>query len=327
MWTVTESDWLGYSRTDGVGVVLVTQLRPEHAASLRAALARPEPATPTCDHCDAPAIESVLDHVCGARIDYCPEHAPDPTTTAHESWCALHTDPERGECDCRDEPFEPPLPKAVRIADVGLSDEQIEAAVEQGNRDRFGGPAEPSREEPADLEPIRAILREVADGGWQNADGVPIPPASARAALATLEPAEPSREEPRDKGGTEAILQDMERSGGCWREYAAHFRREREELERALEAEERCAQESGGILSDVCDIAFGDYDRAAVHGYHGILERVREMVTEREELVATLRELRDEASAYARKDGVAAIMWNGSALAYTRVLQLLGVDE
>lgn len=41
VWTVTESDWLGYSRTDGVGVVLVTQLRPEHAASLRAALARP----------------------------------------------------------------------------------------------------------------------------------------------------------------------------------------------------------------------------------------------------------------------------------------------
>lgn len=212
----------------------------------------------------------------------------------------------------------------------------IAAALDDAARP---APAEPSREEPADLEPIRVLLREVAEGGWQDADGVPIPPESARAALATLEPetrapvyvwnptgdvCEVAIYEPGIERVHEALAADMWRDAPpepAEPETRAVRPRTYEELERALEAEERCAQESGGILSDVCDIAFGDDMRAAKHGYDGIRERVREMVTEREGLIATLRKWRDElcpnGSAY----------YSGERDAYERVLGLHGVDE
>jgi hypothetical protein len=51
----------------------------------------------------------------------------------------------------------------------------------------------------------------------------------------------------------------------------------RKQLERAIEqrdAEEADAMHSGGILSDVCDIAFADPQRAMRDGYDGIRERV-----------------------------------------------------
>lgn len=42
--------------------------------------------------------------------------------------------------------------------------------------------------------------------------------------------------------------------------------------------EETAALHSGGILSDVCDVVFDDPDRAAKHGYDGVVERCRELV-------------------------------------------------
>ena len=46
-------------------------------------------------------------------------------------------------------------------------------------------------------------------------------------------------------------------------------------LEEMLYEEEKCAEESGGILSDVCDILFNDPNRAATHGYEGVIERAK----------------------------------------------------
>ncbi len=43
--------------------------------------AAPEPTT-KCDYCTSPAIETVLDHVVGARLSYCPEH--DPRSPSHD---------------------------------------------------------------------------------------------------------------------------------------------------------------------------------------------------------------------------------------------------
>ncbi len=48
--------------------------------------------------------------------------------------------------------------------------------------------------------------------------------------------------------------------------------------ERRADSEEAASLESGGILSDVCDIAFEDEMRAADHGYDGIRERVKALV-------------------------------------------------
>lgn len=45
-------------------------------------------------------------------------------------------------------------------------------------------------------------------------------------------------------------------------------------LREQRDAEETEAMESGGILSDVCDIAFADPQRAMKEGYAGIRERV-----------------------------------------------------
>lgn len=59
----------------------------------------------------------------------------------------------------------------------------------------------------------------------------------------------------------------------------------REAVARRLQAAESAARRdesdalhSGGILSDVCDIAFEDATRAEVHGYEGIRDRIRELV-------------------------------------------------
>lgn len=56
------------------------------------------------------------------------------------------------------------------------------------------------------------------------------------------------------------------------------LRREIEGLREIVEQEEQEALNSGGILSDVCDIAFNDEGRAMTAGYDGIRERVRELV-------------------------------------------------
>ena len=61
--------------------------------------------------------------------------------------------------------------------------------------------------------------------------------------------------------------------------------RERDAVQRALDAEEKCALESGGILSDVCDWAFGDEMRAEIHGYDGVMEQVRSLVRDRTDLL------------------------------------------
>ena len=54
--------------------------------------------------------------------------------------------------------------------------------------------------------------------------------------------------------------------------------RDRADMLRAqLDASEADAHRSGGILCDVCDVAFGDESRAEVHEYDGIVERVRAM--------------------------------------------------
>ena len=37
---------------------------------------QPSTPDPVCDTCGAAAIESVLDHITGGRLDYCPEHDP-----------------------------------------------------------------------------------------------------------------------------------------------------------------------------------------------------------------------------------------------------------
>jgi len=47
---------------------------------------------------------------------------------------------------------------------------------------------------------------------------------------------------------------------------------------RQRDAEERDAMHSGGILSDVCDAAFGDDSRAEMHSYDGVVERVKLLV-------------------------------------------------
>lgn len=50
-----------------------------------------------------------------------------------------------------------------------------------------------------------------------------------------------------------------------------------ERLHEQMADEERMAEKSGGILSDVCDAAFGDEQRAETHGYDGVVERVQEL--------------------------------------------------
>lgn len=50
-----------------------------------------------------------------------------------------------------------------------------------------------------------------------------------------------------------------------------------ERLHEQMADEERMAEKSGGILSDVCDAAFGDEERAETHGYDGIVEQVQEL--------------------------------------------------
>lgn len=45
-------------------------------------------------------------------------------------------------------------------------------------------------------------------------------------------------------------------------------------LRERLKAEERTATISGGTLSDVCDLVFGDPERAGVHGYKGVKEEI-----------------------------------------------------
>ncbi len=56
------------------------------------------------------------------------------------------------------------------------------------------------------------------------------------------------------------------------------LRREIKGLRQQARQEEEAAMHSGGILSDVCDIAFDDEGRAMTEGYDGIRERVRELV-------------------------------------------------
>ena len=56
------------------------------------------------------------------------------------------------------------------------------------------------------------------------------------------------------------------------------LQREIEGLRQQAQQEEEAAINSGGILSDVCDIAFNDEGRAMTEGYDGIRERVRELV-------------------------------------------------
>ena len=53
-----------------------------------------------------------------------------------------------------------------------------------------------------------------------------------------------------------------------------HLRAGNALLVRQRNAEEEHAMLSGGILSDVCDIAFGDPERASCQGYEGIREQV-----------------------------------------------------
>lgn len=50
-----------------------------------------------------------------------------------------------------------------------------------------------------------------------------------------------------------------------------------EKLEAQLTTEEECAMNSGGILSDVCDLVFDDPERAATHGYKGVHNKIAEI--------------------------------------------------
>ena len=52
---------------------------------------------------------------------------------------------------------------------------------------------------------------------------------------------------------------------------------EKRKVEAQLTTEEECAMNSGGILSDVCDLVFDDPERAATHGYEGVKEKIVEM--------------------------------------------------
>ncbi len=67
-------------------------------------------------------------------------------------------------------------------------------------------------------------------------------------------------------------------------------------LQRVLADEERDAMHSGGILSDVCDIAFDDEGRAMTAGYDGIRERVRELVQLERRLIESPEGSGDEAT-------------------------------
>ena len=75
------------------------------------------------------------------------------------------------------------------------------------------------------------------------------------------------RSEERERAGDVQRLNERDRAN------AMEF--ERDVLQRMLNAEEADALKSGGILSDVCDIAFSDEMRAEMHGYEGIVELVR----------------------------------------------------
>ncbi len=54
-----------------------------------------------------------------------------------------------------------------------------------------------------------------------------------------------------------------------------HLRENWLAAERRADSEEAASLESGGILSDVCDIAFEDENRAMDHSYDGICDQVR----------------------------------------------------
>lgn len=59
-----------------------------------------------------------------------------------------------------------------------------------------------------------------------------------------------------------------------------HLRENWLAAERRADDEEKASMESGGILSDVCDIAFEDEMRAGAEGgYEGIKDRVTELVS------------------------------------------------
>jgi hypothetical protein len=67
---------------------------------------------------------------------------------------------------------------------------------------------------------------------------------------------------------------------------------ERDMAQSSWDDEHEAANHSGGILSDVCDVVFADADRAAKHGYDGVLEQCKS-------IVAAHRDVCDAVVAYA----------------------------
>lgn len=87
-------------------------------------------------------------------------------------------------------------------------------------------------------------------------------------------------------------------------------KRTREELESMLDAEVESGHKAHGLLADICDAAFGDPERAATHGYEGVLERVKELV-ERSRWRSMDSVPRDGTRVLVvRKDRVAVARWN-----------------
>lgn len=69
-----------------------------------------------------------------------------------------------------------------------------------------------------------------------------------------------------------------DRTAGYERATAAEAERDR--LAEELEAER--SGEVDGMLADLCDILFEDKERAATHGYEGVVDKAREVVAERD---------------------------------------------
>lgn len=62
------------------------------------------------------------------------------------------------------------------------------------------------------------------------------------------------------------------------RRRTAKLRADFARVQEAREREDESGERTSGILAEVCDIAFGDSERAATHGYEGIKERVTSLV-------------------------------------------------
>lgn len=76
-------------------------------------------------------------------------------------------------------------------------------------------------------------------------------------------------------------------------ESVEYWKQQAERLEAQLAAEERCATESGGILSDICDLVFDDPERASTNGYEGVKEEIVKLKERAANMHATSRRAHD----------------------------------